>query len=83
MLSATERLEEVRSMGMAVVVNDDRAHDGGHGPTMPGMGKPVVAMVDDGVFDGGFGSGKVNPATGSADPTTGCAGVSGEGEKEA
>ncbi|GAB2212302.1 hypothetical protein Droror1_Dr00025655 [Drosera rotundifolia] len=31
MLSATERLDEVRSMGVVVVVNDDGAHDGGHG----------------------------------------------------
>ncbi|GAB2230685.1 hypothetical protein Droror1_Dr00014967 [Drosera rotundifolia] len=36
-----------------------------------------------GSLDGGFGSGKANPATGSADPATGCAGVAGEGEKEA
>ncbi|GAB2257915.1 hypothetical protein Droror1_Dr00014075 [Drosera rotundifolia] len=36
-----------------------------------------------GSFDGGSGARKVNPATGSADLATGCAGVTGDGEKEA
>ncbi|GAB2260424.1 hypothetical protein Droror1_Dr00011279 [Drosera rotundifolia] len=40
-------------------------------------------VTTSGLFDGGSGSGKVNPSTGSADPVMGSSGVAGEGEKEA
>ncbi|GAB2250450.1 hypothetical protein Droror1_Dr00016700 [Drosera rotundifolia] len=40
-------------------------------------------VTTSGLFDGGFGSGKVNPSTGSADPVMGSSGVAGDREKEA
>ncbi|GAB2230450.1 hypothetical protein Drorol1_Dr00014715 [Drosera rotundifolia] len=61
-----------------VVAGGDRSSKG---KPKQGRRRREVTML--GFFDGGSGSGKVNPTTGSTDPVMESSGVAGDGEKEA
>ncbi|GAB2258556.1 hypothetical protein Droror1_Dr00014716 [Drosera rotundifolia] len=61
-----------------VVAGGDRSSKG-----KPKQGRRRREVTMSGLFDGGSGSGKVNPATGSADPVIESSRVAGDGEKEA